>query len=154
MKKINLGQSASILTNIGVIAGIIFLAIEISQNTEMMQSQTRDALTSKQMDFYMAIGMNEHANELISGAREGTSAYGDDSSKLQAYAFIMMANFRMWENEWYQYQKGLYEEDEFLARSSLWFEVMTQSPVREQWEQRRNSFAPDFREYIDKTLID
>lgn len=32
MKKIDLGQGAQILANIGVIAGIVFLAVELRQN--------------------------------------------------------------------------------------------------------------------------
>ena len=38
MKKIDLSQSIVILANIGVIAGIVFLAVEIRQNTVSNQS--------------------------------------------------------------------------------------------------------------------
>ena len=34
MKKMDLGQTLQILANFGVIAGIVFLAIEIRQNTD------------------------------------------------------------------------------------------------------------------------
>lgn len=42
MKKIDLGQFISILANVGVISGIIFLAVEIRQNDKMMMSQRFD----------------------------------------------------------------------------------------------------------------
>jgi len=41
MKKIDLGQSISILANIGVIAGIVFLGIELQQNNETLSVQSR-----------------------------------------------------------------------------------------------------------------
>ena len=55
MKKIDLGQSMTILANLGVIAGIFFLAVEVQQNTGMMEAQTRDSVTSKQIEYYPKI---------------------------------------------------------------------------------------------------
>ena len=39
MKKIDLGQTISILANFGVIAGIVFLAVEIGQNQRALDEQ-------------------------------------------------------------------------------------------------------------------
>ena len=36
MKKIDLGQTITILANVGVIAGIVFLAFELQQNNELL----------------------------------------------------------------------------------------------------------------------
>ena len=44
-----LNQWLTLLANIGVIVGIVFLAFEIQQNTEMMKAQTRDSMAAKQM---------------------------------------------------------------------------------------------------------
>lgn len=44
MKKIDLGQAISILANIGVIAGIVFLVVEIQQNTAAIRSQSSIAI--------------------------------------------------------------------------------------------------------------
>ena len=41
MKKINLGQTITILANIGVIGGILLLAYELRQNNELLGSQNR-----------------------------------------------------------------------------------------------------------------
>ena len=39
----------SFIANVGVIGSILFLGLEMRQNTEMIRSQTRDAITEKQM---------------------------------------------------------------------------------------------------------
>ena len=36
MKKIDLGQTITILANVGVIVGIVFLVVEIRQNTQQL----------------------------------------------------------------------------------------------------------------------
>ena len=41
MKKLDLSQTVSILANIGVIAGIVFLGIELRQNNELMAAEAR-----------------------------------------------------------------------------------------------------------------
>ena len=41
MRKINNGQTVSILANIGVIAGILFLVVELAQNNEFLGAQVR-----------------------------------------------------------------------------------------------------------------
>ena len=43
MKKINLGQLIGILANLGVIAGIVFLAFELEQNNQLMEAEARTA---------------------------------------------------------------------------------------------------------------
>ena len=41
MKRLDLGQSIGILANIGVIAGIVFLGVELRQNNQLLTSQAR-----------------------------------------------------------------------------------------------------------------
>lgn len=41
MKKIDVGQVFEILANVGVIAGIVFLAVELQQNNELMDAERR-----------------------------------------------------------------------------------------------------------------
>ena len=43
MKKIDLGRTIGILANLGVIAGIIFLGVELRQNNELMEAEARRA---------------------------------------------------------------------------------------------------------------
>lgn len=43
MKKIDLGQTVGILANVGVIAGLVFLVVEINQNTQATNTAPRDA---------------------------------------------------------------------------------------------------------------
>ena len=42
MKNIDLGQTIGILANLGVIAGIVFLAVELQQNNKLLGAQARE----------------------------------------------------------------------------------------------------------------
>jgi hypothetical protein len=63
MNRIDLGQTIGILANLDVIAGIVFLAIEIQQNTESLTE-------SRNLDFAQA----EHALSSIENVRWAGSA--------------------------------------------------------------------------------
>jgi len=41
LKEIDLGQTVTILANVGVLAGLLLLAFELNQNRQMMEAQTR-----------------------------------------------------------------------------------------------------------------
>jgi len=153
MNTSKLNEWLTITANLGVIAGIVFLAIEVQQNTEIMQAQTQDSITEKQMDWYMNIGTSEFASDLyFKGREEGVLAFEVDSAEINAFNFIAHANPRIWENEWYQYKKQLFEDDEFLARSRIWPVLLSSPGFRAVWDSQKGIYAPDFREYLDAKL--
>lgn len=55
MKLSTINESVSIIGNIGVIDSIVFLGLEMRQNTSMSKSQTCDAMTEKRMQFFEAL---------------------------------------------------------------------------------------------------
>jgi len=144
-----LNESLTLLANIGVIAGIVFLAVEVQQNTSMMQAQTRDAMTEKLVDWYAAISSSEFTVQSFWNSRAGTPG-----SELEQRAFLFMAlgNIRIWENEWYQFQNGLFDETEFEARIKQWPSVINAPGYRRAWEATKETHSPDFVEYIDSLL--
>ncbi len=100
MKIDNLNKWLTLLGNLGVILGIIFLAMEIQQNTNMMQAQTRDAITEKQLTFYTSMFSD---SEILESHSNMTSlAYGERPANDldgERFRYISTAIFRMWENE-------------------------------------------------------
>ena len=50
MNKLN--ERLTLIANLSVVVGIIFLGVELQQNTQAIQAQTRDSVTEKQMEYY------------------------------------------------------------------------------------------------------
>ncbi len=55
MKKLDLGQTITILANLGVFAGIIFLALELRQNNELMETATRETQNERIQEYIMQL---------------------------------------------------------------------------------------------------
>jgi hypothetical protein len=51
MKKIDLGQVIQMLANIGVIAGIVFLAMELRQNNQLLIEQAQQGMVQNQREW-------------------------------------------------------------------------------------------------------
>ena len=150
--KEDLDRWLSLLASVGVIAGIVFLAIEIRQNTEMVRSQTRDSITEKQIAVFEWFATSSENNRIrVAGDRLGLDP---DSPEYSQYAWMIAGNLRLWENEWYQYQQGLFEPEEFEPRIYIWKQMIDHAPgIKKMWETQRGAYSPEFKALID-SLID
>ena len=147
----SLNKWLTLAANLGVIAGIIFLAIEVQQNTRMMSAQTRDAMTERLTNWQLAISTDQYAASIYIRGSNGQEL---DVANGERLSFLLMvnANLRIWENEWYQFQIGLYDETEFAPRLERWGRTMASTGYRQAWQIFRGQFSPGFREEIDSVV--
>ena len=141
------------LANIGVIAGIVFLAIEIRQNTAMIEAQTRDNIADKQLSLFEWFAASpENIRVRMAGDQ---LALEPGSAEAAQYGWMIAGNFRLWENEWYQYRRGLFEPEEFEPRLNMWKMMIGNSPgMRLVWEFQRDAYSPEFKAFIDSLVQD
>jgi len=144
LKKFDLGQTVSILANLGVIAGIVFLGIELRQTNELMDEQQR----------FNRLSISTGTNTLIAGNRElaelRVSAM-EDLSQLTAADRIQlnaleMRVLRNW--EWTFRELPLSE----LPVNS-WRRVSKRPSWREIWSERKGEFDPEFERWIDEAVV-
>ena len=70
IKKFDLSQTISILANLGIIASIVFLALQINQATRVARLEARVELTARNFDLQKAILDNPAAADLLVKLRE------------------------------------------------------------------------------------
>lgn len=152
MKISAINEGVSFVANIGVIASIVFLGLEMQQNTEMMQSQTRNSIMENQLSFYeRAIENNEFA-KVIAERRLNPNSYPAGSAESFQYLLFIASQQRMWENEFYQYQVGLFDQDEFDARTNLWRREIAIEANLQGWRRAEDSYSPEFRDFLNEII--
>lgn len=104
MATTKLNEWLSVLTNIAVVAGIVFLAVEIRKNNELLKSETRQALLGNDQ----ASLMNALANTDIF-EKQGQPAVMSRADQLR-FSFIYMVDLRNREFEYFQYLNGILDE--------------------------------------------
>ena len=130
---------------LAVVAGLVFVGMELDQNTGMMRSQTRSEVTQSILTL---IEMERHPELVEAHLRRRN---GDTVTAEQRYLLENMANatLRLWENTHYQYSADLFDEEEFQADFRVWQEAMVEPEFIDLWRKTRETYSRGFREVID-----
>jgi hypothetical protein len=157
MKKVDLWQAIGALANIGVIAGIAFLAIELQQNNRLLSAEARyDQRQNQQARASRAIVNNELA-DLMVRARDGADLSESDELRL----FLMSADiFSEFEWTYSQIQAGNLEDDGTLLpqmRNAFGNPRILFIPgdiFREAWDTLSPTRNPDFVRYVEANVLE
>ncbi|OFE13552.1 hypothetical protein PHACT_10740 [Pseudohongiella acticola] len=141
----------NLATSIAVIMGILFLGVEIRQNTEMMKSQTRDSISEKQMMFSEWVATEADLSNTI--AKVNADLPLEPGERIM-HAYFLAGVWREWENSYYQYQQGLFDREEFDPRLTRWRATMSNETVRLNWAATRQNYSPTFRAVVDSIVED
>ena len=95
MKKIDLAQAVSILANVGVIIGIVFLVIEISQTNDQLASQARNTIFELRAGLERDV-INNVGNiaDVIAKSRRGEVLTDVEQSRLLGRRYQMLQTFQ------------------------------------------------------------
>jgi len=135
--------------SIAVIMGILFLGLEIRQNTEMMRSQTRDSISEKQMMFSEWVATEIELADTIAKVNAGIPLTPGEGIQ---HAYFLAGVWREWENSHYQFEQGLFDRDEFEPRMNRWNSTMRVKAVRDAWIASRMNYSPSFRVEVDRIV--
>ena len=132
-----------------VVISLVYLAVQIRQNTNMSRSATRqaiaDAISRPPSDFFTDADFTRNFLRHL----EGESLSTDQVLQLQAYCYVTL---RTWENVHYQYRSGMLNEDEWEALQH-YVKALLQVPIwRDYWE--REIYSSPFRREIDARLAE
>jgi len=156
MKKIDLGQTVSILANVGVIAGIVILAIEIRQNTDSLDESRNLAIAEAQQarqsqldESFRSLANSEYLPGIFVKYREqGREALSDEEFQRLVWQSCSGLSRINTLHAWHE--RGYVDEEEYsenfrdliLKFAPRWQDIGI-APIR-----------PSFRQEVDRILRD
>ena len=151
MKKIDLGRTITIVANVGVIAGIVFLGYELRQTQIAMQSQAFQARALDALAWDLEIARDENLRKIQYQLDSGEF---DPSSLTEAerqIAFYLLDAARLdVDNEHYQYENGFLDPG--------FYNGVTVPMIRDYAPIWRDfgigEGRPEFRREVDRILTD
>ena len=151
MKKIDLGQTMTILANLGVIAGIAFLAYEVRQNNDLLGIEQRVAAFDRQVSMIDVV-LNNSDSDLLDLLVEPVD---NMSSKDRATLVLLgVRMFVVYEQAFREVQAGLTEEDEVvLTLRSVYHRPVLNYGMPLAWETYRQRATSDFVDWIEENII-
>lgn len=135
---------------IGVIATLVYLALQIRQNTKSVRSSTL-AVNSQ---LWSGTMMNTLDPNILPSYLKGSLGEAElDPESFARFLFTCRAYYVNMENQWYQYQNGTLEEEIYLGyERSLLNQMLAYKGMRRYWKMFSNEFSPEFSDYITKLL--
>ncbi len=143
---------ANVLAAISVILTVVYLAIQIRQNTHATHSQTYHLATSALAEMAGIIGSNK---ELARIFRIGMMNPGElDEDESAQFGYLGISLFRRFENVFFQYKSGMIDEDFWNGHRDniLWF--FHRPGMQFWWKDRKFAFSRSFREFLDGSTPD
>jgi hypothetical protein len=140
---------AEILSSIAVVLTLVYLAVEVTQNTNALQAQSRETvLTASHDDLYMLF----ENPRIVLNAISIDSITPEEQVQFSAH-FTKVLRTR--EFSWLQYQDGLIDEGQWLTEMAVLQFVMDSPHVRDWWQESgRLGLSPDFRAFVEVYLAE
>ena len=146
MKKIDLGQSVAIVANLGVIAGIVFLAFELRQNNQLLRAQAQMQLAENRQGANEDIYQDEGIAQILVKAGRGEEL--DDVEQLRLTR-LWANSFSKWQAEFAQMKSGLLTDEDVTP--GAWNRALHFNPgMLAAWRESRDRFPQDFVEWTER----
>jgi hypothetical protein len=138
---------AEILGSAAVVVTLIFLTIQVRQNTAALQTSSRQATAHSDVDLLMEVSRRPEL--WLDGYKETLT--DAESTQLNAYLFAVM---RIRELDWLEYQAGALDEVTWKSYQSGMISRLSKLNTRKWWDynSKRHKFVQGFTETVDALL--
>jgi len=137
---------SDLFAGLGVIVTLIYLAVQIKQNTTMMRgsAKTEQAALGQNLLLYLA----EHP-EMTSKIMSG-----DEPTPFEAIqiSYSSRAFFRTWETYAYLHEIGLLEEAEWIALQNALQRAVQMPGYKRVYQEMREEISPRLRTVLDPAI--
>lgn len=152
MKKRNLSETLHLLANLGVIAGIVFLGVELRQNNSLMEMEARAILTENLQDGWYQVSSDPGLVELFIKDRSDQELSEGEEMRLNAYWMGMLLR-REWQHEHFP------DADTGMAGLQRLFS--SYGSLRRAWggstsasrSAGKDNFSPEFVRFVEAEIL-
>ena len=149
MKKLDLGQTITILANMGVIGGILLLAYELRQNNLYLQEQARFNVFQNRVDANVLFAENTEIARLWNWREDDGPLSDLDRARLDDLFHTVILR---WQYDYQTLQLGVVGVENFPEEMMrlTWRE---RPHFVEVWRQRSAGYSPDFVEWMEENIV-
>lgn len=148
MERSKLADLSEILSSIAIVITLVYLTIEIRQNTNALAGQTRQAvLASAQAELTQLL---ENPDLVVTMASTGPLESPQQHVRMDAW---LSQTMRGREFAWLQYQAGTIDQAQWDTETAVLLSIFD-SPLNRVWWERmgRHAVGPDFGAFVDNAF--
>jgi len=143
---------AEIVGAVGVIASLVYLAVQIRDNTRSSRIQQQQESTKQFVDFMDILLLNPDLAALHDKGRDHPDKL--DTEELLRFRRLLLRGFWYLSAQFHQYTLGALGEDEWSESAKIIRSYLAHEGVQDWWlnADGRSYVSPSFAEYVDREL--
>ena len=145
-----LANLAEFISAIAVLVTLIYLAVEIRQNTTAVKGSTLAGNTEIWTSLLLQVADSENLGSYVSGSTGNADIKPKEFTQFLFYCRVIFVSF---ENQFYQYTNGTLDSEIYQGyERSLSHELLVYRGFRMYWSLYRHVFSPAFVERVDRLI--
>jgi hypothetical protein len=153
MKKIFLGQTMGVLANLGVLAGIIFMGLELRQNNQLLQAEAIGALLETRINRSAELARNQGVAALLAKNTRKEALTDDEMLRLTQFHTRVFLGF---EKTYFLYQEGVIGEEYMRTNLPIMKRAFNEKGVSQSpsqtWESFKMVAPPAYIGFIEQCV--
>jgi hypothetical protein len=147
----DLGNIGELIAAIGVIISLVYLAVQIRQNTQSMRAVAYQSISAHIAESNrVVVESPEIAHIMITGEEDLSALSGEERRRFTAH---MSSRFRHWDNLYYQYRIGMLDESQWRGfRRLLRYQFQRNPGWVAIWRELSPVFTEEFVSYVESIL--
>ena len=146
----DLGSIGEFVGAVAVLASLVYLALQIRQNTRTVRTATAQAIQSAMNEVHAHVKQDSAAARVYRLGLSDPSTLNEDEQV--QFSMTMYSVFAQFENIFYQHQERTLDSSIFARHSSAMKFYLQTPGGAEWWASWRDRFSDDFGKFLESFL--
>lgn len=145
-----LGSLGEFVASFGVLITLIYLVIQLRQNTKAIRLNTTISVTEELQDMFGLMASDEGLAEVFAEAAQNEKLAGARGVRF----YTLMSNLlRVYENAHLQNCEQAVNADHWAGLTRMMIDITDIAAFPNYWEDRKHWFSDDFQRHMDTGII-
>ena len=144
-----IGAVANLAGAMGVVISLVYLAMQIRDNTRSSRSATRQAIVDSIVAVNLTFPQNEQFTRALRNHVDGKDVSAHEMLQLTAFCY---AYLRTWENVYFQYSSGLLSDEDWHGFRQNVKALLQLRVFHDFWQRESAVFSRAFQSEVRRLL--
>ena len=150
MTIMELGAIGEFIGAFAVVATLIYLAIQMRQNTNALKLISARSITEELQETFSLLATNQELAEILVKASGESALHGAEAVR---YYTLTSNLVRVYENAFLQSRAGAMEQAQWEGLTRLMIDYTSMAAFQQYWQDRKHWVSEDFQEYMESEVV-
>ena len=144
------GALGELIGGIAIIVSLIYVGLQIKQNTNALKLRTAHNTAEDLSDLYLVPAQSSELTDIcFRGLQDVNVLEGADRMRFYGYLHKL---FRSYENAHYQFTNGALEIGQFAGITKQFIFLLTTPGCHDYWQERKSWYNEEFQSYVEREI--